>query len=136
MILVGVYAVLILGAGGALLGWIQVRSFLKSHSSISSQSEFDEFKRVVKTNMFLALAIMVSFGLLLVLGATGFYLDVVGWTDLLLVLFVLGPICSFAGIKLMSAESQMKAISLDNESLRQDLDHVVGRWTSSALPDW
>lgn len=132
----GLYAALSFGAVLALWGWLQLRSFLASFDSINSQSEFDEFKRVVKTNMLLALAIMVLFGITIVLVASGFYFGAFGWTDLRSPLLILGLVCSSAGVKLTSAESQLKGIALNNESLRVDFDHVVARWTSSAFPDW
>jgi hypothetical protein len=136
LIYLGVYALLITGAGLALWGWLQVRSFLKIHDSIRSQMELDEFKRVAKTNMFLALAIIVIVGLILLLGSAGLFFGVFGWIDLLVVFLVLGPLCSFAGFKLTTSEGQMKAITVEDETLREEFDHVVRRWTSSAFPDW
>lgn len=135
-ITIGLYAVLIIGAGIALWGWLQVRSFLASYPSIDSQRDFDEFKRIVKTNMYLALAIMAMSGIAIVLAASAFYLGSLGWTELQMLLFIMGPICTFAGIALTSAENRMKAITLTDDSFRTEFDHVVKRWTSSAFPDW
>lgn len=118
LIAIGVYSLLVMGGGLALYGWLQVRSFLQAHESISSQSEFFEFKRVVKSNMLLALAIMMVVSLILLLGIAGLYAGAFGWLDLLVIFVFLGPACSFAGVKLTAAEMRMKAMPLDNETLR------------------
>ncbi len=136
LIAIGVYSLLILGGGLALWGWLQARSFLQTYESISSQSEFDEFKRIVKTNMYLALAILVVVGLTLLLGVAGLFMGALGWIDLLVAFLVLGPLGAFAGIMLTAAEKRMKAIPVEDESLRLEFEHVVRRWTSSAFPDW
>ena len=132
----GLYAVLIVGAGISLWGWVQVRSFLASYPSIDSQKDLDEFKRIVKTNMYLALAIMAMFGIAIVLAAAGLYSGSLGWTGLAMLLFIMGPVCAFAGTALTFAENRMKAITLTDESFRSEFDHVVTHWTSSAFPDW
>lgn len=136
LIVIGVYTLLTLGVGLAFWGWLQLRSFLKTHDSIRSPSEFDAFKRVVKTNMYLALAIIVVVGLVLLLASTGVYAGVLGWMEVLGVLAITGPICSVVGIKITNAEKQLKAILLEDENLREEFDHVVRRWTSSPFPDW
>lgn len=136
VIIIGLYTLLSLGAGLAFWGWLQLRSFLKTYDSIRSPIEFDAFKRVVKTNMYLALAIIVVFGLVLVLASTGIYGGMLGWMEVLVMVAITGPICSLVGIKITNVEKKMKAILLGDENLREEFDHVVRRWNSSPFPDW
>ena len=133
---IGLYTVLSIGATIAFCGWLQVRSFLASYSSIDSQRDIDEFKCVVKTNMYLALLILATAVVAIGLVASGIALGSLGWADLRLVLFIMGPVCVGSGAILTAAEWRMKAIPLTDASLRSEFDSVVKRWASSALPDW
>lgn len=135
-IVVACYAVCIAFAGIAAYAWIQVRSFLRCFSSLDGRDDLEEFKRVVKYNMYLALVLIRLVGTGMVVVALGLSLDVLGWTELQIPLLILGPICTFAGFKQTSAEKQLRTITLNDESLRPEFDHVVTRWTSSAFPDW
>ncbi len=135
LILYAIYLLPLVGGGVPLWGWLQLRAFVRSHASISSRLELDDLKRVVKTDMFLAIVVVLIFGLIPVLGAFGLYCDLVGWSDLT-ALFILGPLCCLAGVKLMAVEKQVRNTPLENETLREEFDHVLRRWTSSTLPDW
>ena len=86
--------------------------------------------------MFLAFAIMAVGGMAVVLVASGLYLGSLAWTELRILIMIMGPVCTFAGVALTSAENRMKAITLTDESFRSEFDHVVARWTSSTFPDW
>ena len=115
---------------------MQARSFLATYASIDTPRDLDEFKRVVKTNMYLALAMMPIVVFAIGLGVTGMALGSLGWRELRLVLFIMGPLCGISGVVLTAAEGRMKRVSVTDDSLRVEFDAVVKRWTSSALPDW
>ncbi|MFC1596667.1 hypothetical protein ACFL5Q_01840 [Planctomycetota bacterium] len=136
LILFGICLLLLVGSGMALWGWLQLKAFLRTHASISSQLELDDLKRLVKTNMLLAVSAMVLFGLILILGAFGIYRGLVGWNELVAGLLILGPVCAVAGVKLTAAEKQVRKVPLEDETLREEFDHVLKRWTASMLPDW
>lgn len=135
-IVIGIYFLLTLGAGLSVWGWLQVESFLKAHDSIDSPSVFDEFKRIVKSNMFLALAILVIVGLILLLGGISFHRGEFTTVDLQIIFLILGHVCAFAGIRMTAAENRMKALPVEDETLHEEFAHVVTRWTSHAFPDW
>jgi hypothetical protein len=135
VLLCGIYALPVIGGGIAVFGWLHLRTFLNSHPSISSERDFDELKRVVKTNMYLALCLITIVVLMVILGGIGIWSGFVKWWELI-GLLIIGPICSVGGVLVTAVEKQVKRIPLEDESLREDFDHVVQRWTSSALPDW
>lgn len=134
-LLFAVYSLPLIAGGIALFGWLQLRAFLSSHSSIYGDRELDDLKRVVKTNMYLSLSIIMAVVLMVILGGIGISSGFVRWWELL-GLLILGPICSVGGILVTALERQVRSIPLEDESLREDLAHVLKRWTSSALPDW
>ena len=86
--------------------------------------------------MYLALSIMAIAVVAIGLVASGITLGSLGWSDLGLVLFIMGPVCAASGAILTAAEGRMKAVPLTEDSLRTEFDNVVKRWASSALPDW
>lgn len=133
---IGLYTVLGVGAACAVYGWMQARSFLATYASIDTPRDLDEFRRVVKTNMYLALAMMALAGIAIGLGAIGMVLGALGWIELRMALFIMGPVCGIAGAAVTAAEGRMKRVSVTDDSLRVEFDAVLKRWTSSALPDW
>ena len=135
-ILLALYALLLVGFLFTLMAWLQARAFLTTYPAINSESEFDEFKRIVKVNMYIALAIIAIFGLAIVLAAAGLYLGVFSWTQLWLGLIIFGPLCMVGGIMMTVCENKLKTQIAVDASLREEFDRVVHRWTSSALPDW
>jgi hypothetical protein len=135
LILLGLYVLLTLVVAIALWEWSQLRSLLNSLNSISNKSDFEQFKRVVKSNMLLALVAMVLCAFAVILGALGLLLGMLGWIDVSLLIVIFGPVCSFAGFKLTSVESRVKAITVSDE-LRSEFEFVVAKWQSSAFPNW
>lgn len=135
-LLLTICAFLVAGLLAMMTGWQQARSFLATHTSIASQCELDEFKRVVKVNMYLALAMMAIFGIVLILAGVGIYLGTFSLPQLLLSLMVFGPLCAVAGMMMTRCENKMKTTLTIDPSMRQQFDYVVQRWTSNALPDW
>lgn len=136
LISIGLYTVLGMGAACAVYGWMQARWFLATFASIDCQRDLEEFKRVVKLNMHLALTMMVLAVIAVGLGASGLFLGTLGWLELRLILYIMGPVCGIAGVVLTTAEGLMKQMTVTDDSLRVEYDIVVARWKSSALPDW
>lgn len=135
LLLCGIYALPVIGGAVALFGWLHLRAFLNLHPSISGERDFDELKRVVKTNMYLALCLITIVGLMVILGGAGVCSGLLQLWEVL-GLLIIGPICSVGAVLVTSLEKKVKQMPLEDESLREDFDHVVQRWTSSALPDW
>ena len=136
LISIGLYTVLGVGAACAAYGWMQARTFVATIASIDCQRDLDEFKRVVKTSMYLALAMIALVVIAIGLGASGMALGAVSWIELRLILYIMTPLCGIAGAGLTAAEGRMKNVSVTDNSLRTEYDAVVKRWKSSPFPDW
>lgn len=135
LILLAIYFLPLVGGGIALWGWLQLRTFVRDHPSISNQLELDDLKRVVKVDMYLALSVVVIVGFVVILAAFGIYRDLITWSELI-GLLALGPICAAAGAKLTATEKQVRSTPLENEALREEFTRVLEAWNSRMLPDW
>lgn len=136
LISIGLYTVLGIGAACAAYGWLQARTFVATITSIDCQRDLDEFKRVVKTSMYLALAMIALVVIAIGLGASGMAFGAVSWIELRLILLIMTPLCGIAGAGLTAAEGRMKNVSVTDNSLRTEYDAVVKRWKSSPFPNW
>jgi hypothetical protein len=136
LISIGLYTVLGIGTACAAYGWMQARTFVATITSIDCQRDLDEFKRVVKTSMYLALAMVALAVIALGLGASGMALGAVSWIEVRLILYIMAPLCGIAGAGLTSAEGRMKNVLITDNSLRTEYDAVVKRWKSSPFPNW
>ena len=120
----------------SLWGWMRLRRFLNEHPLLATQLEFDEFKRVVKSNMYLALAFigLVIIGVLTVVAG----LTLGGFTrlELLLVSVVLGGVYSSTGGAILVLERRMKSLDVDGTVSQDEYERVVKTWTSNVFPDW
>lgn len=136
LISVGLYTVLGVGAACAAYGWMQARSFVTTITSIDCQRDLDEFKRVVKTSMYLALTMIALVVIAIGLGASGMASGAVSWIEIRLILYIMVPLCGLAGAGLTAAEGRMKNVAVSDHSLRTEYDAVVKRWKSSPFPNW
>lgn len=116
--------------------WLQIRNFVQNHSAISESHDLDELKRIVKVNMYASLGMIATAAVLVVGSGIAIWLGVIGGQTLLTGVFGFGGLCCVGGAILTSAERRLRDVPLENPSLRDEYDHVLKRWTSSALPDW
>jgi len=135
LVLYAVYFLPLVSLASAWWSGLRVTAFLKSHASIGSQLELEDFKSVAKTDMYLALTTIAIFGSIVILIAFGFLRGDVEWADLI-VLLVYGPLLTVAGVVLTNKQNELRSIPVHDEDLREEFEHVVKRWKRSALPDW
>jgi hypothetical protein len=135
LILCAIYLLPLIFGVMAIWGWLRLRAFLQAHTSIANQLELDDLKRLVKVDMLLALTVVVLLVAAVGLAGIGVAFSLIPWTALR-GFFILGPACGLAAVKLNIAEGQVRNMPLDNESLREEFNHILETWTHSMLPDW
>ena len=116
--------------------WLQIRNIVQNHAAISESHDLDELKRIVKVNMYASLGMIATASVLVVGSGIAIWLGVIAGQTLLTVVFGFGGLCCVGGVILTTAERRLRDVPLENSSLRDEYNHVLKRWTSSALPDW
>jgi hypothetical protein len=118
--------------GLALFGYFQVKSFLRAHNAISSPAHLNNFKSLVRTNMYGALVYLVL-GIPTVLMSVYFGF-VYGFMGALAVIAVNTPQLLFSR-HLRGLEERARRLSCSSE-LDHEFKLVSEAWFKKALPNF
>lgn len=116
----------------SLYGYMKVKSFLQSNRKIDSVLTFNKFKKMVGTQMHLALLQILFAGGALIAGLYG-----VIFGSLSLILFIsLQVITYFIGKLAKSHEERARSMSVWDEKYEAKYHNVCDSWLNKALPDF
>lgn len=136
LILLGVIVgLLLLGAAINVLCWLHIQAFLRDHTAISGHQDFDEFKVVIKVNMYAALAMIVITVATMLTAVVALAMGAVGIVTFVIGMFIFAVRMAVGGMTMKSIEGDLRKVPVVPD-LRDEHAYVLKRWTSSALPDW
>ena len=133
-----VAAAAVLAAIAALSAWSgwRMRRFLARTPALRTADDLDYLRRVVAADMYSALAAIglcvLAAAIVLVSLATGR----ADWNELP---WLVVPSMLLLAVGLLwcrPAETRVKQIPADDETLREKRDAVLTAWTTKSLPDW
>jgi hypothetical protein len=125
----GLYGVSI---GVVAWGGTRVRSFLAQHSSICDQADLNRYKALARTQMYLALVMLV----LLTAGFLSGIALIAQWRLVGLAYVVLAN-AAVAGVALVHRKFEKRARSLPTTpDLEEEYRRVSESWVKKALPDF
>ena len=119
-----------------LFAFLQLDGFARSHASIDDVHGLDEFKRLVKMDMYFALLLMAVGLTLGVLWGLGFWLGCTGMPVFTCAMGLFGPLGIVMGIVLNRVERRLRELPVTNPDLQAEHERVIRRWKRSPLPDW
>lgn len=114
---------------------MQLRQFVRSTPELRSNSDLDAFKRLVKGQMYAALAQIVILSIPILIFAVGFWKKIVFTKDIVY-LFVPSLIILAVGMLLKSVERNAQQVPAVNEELKQERDRIVDIWLHQPFPNW
>jgi hypothetical protein len=116
----------------ALAGYVQVRKFLSSHTSISDHADLNSFRSLVRTNMYISLVyIVLGIPAILMSVYLGFAYGLIG---MFAVLALNAPQFLF-GKYLRSLEERARQLRCSSD-LSDEFRLIGETWFKSALPNF
>lgn len=136
MSLIGVMLLLLsLAFLNIMFSIVGVKGFLSRYSSISSSKSLEDFKQMVRRQMYQALLQIILLGAVFILGSYGIISRKLSSMELLLLiilygfLVVIGRICS--GI-----EKQARSLPVSNGTLASEYKAICQSWVKKTLPNF
>jgi hypothetical protein len=123
---------------GAMTVWVWLirRTFLRSHPSIATQVDLDDLKRLAKTDMYCALALLALAASVVAVGVIAYRSGDLSEYETLGV-WLLGSIGAIiAGVLLIMETNKVRSLPVEGEALQAEVTHVLKTWKSKMLPDW
>ena len=114
---------------------MRLRQFVRSTPELRSDSDLDAFKRLVKGQMYAALAQIVILSVPILIFAVGFWKKIVFTKDIVY-LFVPSLMILAVGMLLKSVERNAQQVPAANEQLTQERDKIVDIWLHQPFPNW
>ncbi|MBD3278174.1 MAG: hypothetical protein GF388_07740 [Candidatus Aegiribacteria sp.] len=123
------------GLANLAYGVAELKEFLKYHSSISSTMDMGHFKKMVRKQMYLALAQIVILGCMALLSIIGILTGAISDTQFLLVLLMDGIIW-FAGKLFKSLEKRAQNLKVEALEHRAEYTSICATWVRKPFPDF
>ncbi len=110
-------------------------NFLNLVSRIQNDLDMEEFKKLVKENMYAALANIVFLGGSWILYFIGYFIKILNIVDFVFILIPAVLIVIFS-LKLKTLEKKLQNLSADSPTLEDERDRVVDIWLHKPFPNW
>jgi len=130
--------ILLLNILGILNGWWgkgRIEAFLAVVPDIATPHELNQFKRMVKEQMYLALGQLLLLGGALVLMIYGILAERLGFLDILILILVNGFIF-FMARRFKRVEQQAASLPVTDQALTDEYQRVCLTWRRKPFPDW
>lgn len=118
------------------VGALTLKGFKSRHPKISTQAHLADFKSMVKLHKYLALASIPILWAPSALFLLGLFMDQLEIFWDLLYSIVPSLVIIGAAKLLNGLQSSVEELPVENDTLKQERDRVVGVWHNQALPDW
>ena len=125
----------VLGMVNFAIGVSALGRFLKSHIRIASSSDLEDFKRMVRKQMYQAMLQIVLLGGMTVVSIIGILKHRITFAQLVIVL-ILDGVIFFAGRKGKSLEKRAKRLGVEDPDLAREFGSVCRTWFSRPFPDF
>jgi len=130
-----IVVVFVLALVNFFIGMNSLKGFLASHSAISSSQDLEEFKGMVRQQMYQALLQLGLLGLTVVLGLYGIVSGRLSGMEILL--FIVINVAIIAAGKLgKGLEDKARTLSVSDENLNREYIDVCEAWVRKPLPDF
>ena len=123
------------GLANLAFGVSDIKKFLKYHSSISSTMDLGHFKKMVRKQMYMALAQIVILGAMAVLSVVGILIGRISNTQFILVLLMDGIIW-FTGKMSKSLEKRAQNLKVEALEHRAEYTSICATWVRKPFPDF
>ena len=110
-------------------------NFLNSVNMLKNDLDMKEFKKLVKENMYAALANIVFLGGSWILYFIGFFIKILNIIDFGFILIPAVLIVIFS-LKLKTLEKKLQNLPTENPALEDERDRVVDIWLHKPFPNW
>lgn len=114
----------------------QLKRFLTSTPEIKSAQDMEQFKQLVKGQMYAALAQIVILSIPILVFVYGFWIkELKPNTD---ILYMLAPslVVLGAGMAMKSVEHKVQNVPTKTEDLTKERDRIVDIWLHQPFPNW
>jgi hypothetical protein len=125
----------VLGMVNFAVGISALGSFLKSHPRIGSIGDLEEFKQMVRRQMYQAILQIVLLGGMTVVSVIGILTDRISFVQFLSVLILDGVIW-YAGKRGKKLEKKAKRLPVEAPELAKEFGSVCRSWFSRPFPDF
>jgi hypothetical protein len=119
----------------AVFGHVSLLRFAGRVKTLATQDDLEAFKRMAKTQMILALAVIPFIGIPAFLYGFGLFTGALSLSDLLFVLIPSGIVIVYS-LVMKSTERKVKETPAADEDMLRERDRIVGVWMEKMLPDW
>ena len=119
-----------------LLGWRSLREFTRDYKSIACPQDMDAFKRLAKTNMYMAVGIIVIVLIGVAVLAVGMFTRAVNLLDFGIIAIAFGFFSQATAKPLTRLETTAKSLPVDSPQLADEYAEISRKWNESLLPDW
>ena len=123
------------GLANLVFGVSELKKFLKYHPSISSTMDLGNFKKMVRKQMYLALAQIVILGGMAVLSVIGILTGGLSDSQFILVLLMDGIIW-FTGKLFKSLEKRGQNLKVEALEHRAEYTSICATWVRKPFPDF
>jgi hypothetical protein len=125
----------------ALLGMfllrIQASGFLRVVPAIRTRDDLARFKRLARSQMYVALVMLPLLWLPILVWLVGtFLIGDLRWLDLLWYVVLPWVVVVVAAFALGRLVERMQKIAVTDPSFQAERDHIVDVWLHRRLPDW
>lgn len=119
----------------ALMLWsrAELSAFLARHPAVQGSTALEEYKQLVRHQMYGALAYLVLGGAGLLLGV---YLAVTGGIAMAGIVIAVNVPMMFLGQSTKRLENRVRALACPDPQLASQFEHIGETWMRKALPDF
>lgn len=125
----------VLGMSNFFIGMNAMGGFLREHRSIRDRRDLDDFRRMVRVQMYQALLQLVILGAMTVITVVGILMDRLGFFQFLAVLALNGVVW-LAGSRGKKVEHRAQKLKVEDLDLQDEYRQVCRTWNSKPLPDF
>ncbi|MBN2370757.1 MAG: hypothetical protein JXO72_09725 [Vicinamibacteria bacterium] len=111
----------------------QLDDFLDAHPSIGSQKDISDFRRLARSQMYMALLQIVFLGMSLLIGLALIW---TGGIRMLLIVLLANGVVFFAARWIKPTEARVQNLPCLTTDLSQTKQFIVDSWKKKPLPDF
>jgi len=125
----------VLGMINSVIGLMGVKGFLGRTTSIRTHQDLEAFKRMVRPQMYQALAQIGFLGAMGLLALYGIVFDKLSFMEFLLSLLLNGIVFGF-GKYGEGFEKKARSLDVEDPDLKEEYTHVCVSWVGKPFPDF